>query len=150
MTALLNLEQPTGYRAFRERAVYQKVARLKLRMLLRRTLKTVVAFAFGVALLWVTSAASLFRSDAAHPSVQNTICVEAGRRLTPWFQAEADRKAQIGLGSRDDFNLMLTWFKRAQSQCTSGLTDQATQNLQALENMVAQRAEQHQLEPEDD
>ena len=119
-------------------------------MSLRRTLKAVVAFAFGIALLWATSAASLLRSDAAHSSAQNTVCVEAGRRLAPWFQAEADRKAQIGLGLRDDFNLMLTWFKRAQSQCASGLTDQATQNLQAIEIMVAQRAEQHHLEPEDD
>ena len=150
MVALLNLEQPTGYRAFRERAVYWKVARLKFRMLLRRTLKAGVVLALGIALLWATSAASLLSSDAARSSAQDTVCVEAGRKLAPWFQAEADRKAQIGFGSRDDFNLMLTWFKRAQSQCASGLTDQAAQNLQAIERMVAQRTEQRHLEPEDD
>ena len=95
-----------------------------------------------------TTAPALLTSTATSPS-QKAACVEVGRRLAPWFRAEAERKAQVGLDERDDFNLLLTWFRNAQSQCASGQTARAVENFQAVEALIAKRVEQHQPADED-
>ena len=73
----------------------------------------------------------------------------SGRDLDDWFRAESERKAQVGLDERDDFNLLLTWFRNAQSQCASGQTARAVENFQAVEALIAKRVEQHQPADED-
>jgi hypothetical protein len=97
-----------------------------------------------------TTAPALFSSEAATSTPQKVACVEAGQRLAPWFKAEAERKAQVGLDERDDFNLLLTWFRNAQSQCASGQTARAVENFQAVEGLIAKRVEQHQPADEDE
>src|SRR4051812_22815398 len=90
-----------------------------------------------------TTAPALLSSETTSPP-QKAACVEVGQRLAPWFKAEAERKAQVGLDERDDFNLLLTWFRNAQSQCASGQTARAVENFQAVEALIAKRIEQHQ------
>ena len=96
--------------------------------------------------LSATTAPALLTSEAATPTPQKVACTDAGQRLAPWFRAEADRKALVGLEQRDDFNLLLTWFRNAQAQCASGQTARAVKNFRAVEAIVAGRAEQ--LAPE--
>ena len=133
-----------SYSSFRDEAVARRAG---LRRLKRKVfLAALVLSATGLS---ATTETSLLSSPVAGPT-QNAACVEAGQRLSPWFKAEAGRKALVGLNERDDFNLLLTWFHNAQAQCTSGETDRAVENLQAVESMIAERAEQHQPEPEDE
>jgi hypothetical protein len=108
----------------------------------------VAALALAAAVLSSTAAASLFASDVNKVVSRNPACVEAGQRLAPWFKAETDRKVQVGLNERDDFNILVTWFRNAQSQCASGMTARAVENFHAIESMIAERVEQQQPHPE--
>jgi len=108
------------------------------------------ALALAVTVFSATAAVSLLRSEAATTPSQNAACVEAGQRLAPWFRAETERKAQVGLDERDDFNLLWTWFRNAQSQCASGQTARAVENFQAVEGLIAKRVEQRQPADEDE
>ena len=56
----------------------------------------------------------------------------------------------LGLDARDHFNLLLTWFRNAQSQCASGQTARAVENFQAVEGLIARRVEQRQPADEDE
>ncbi len=139
-----------SYRSFRDEAVTRRAKRLWRKEAKRRNrydLLTALVLVGGV--LSATIAPSLFSSEAATPTAQKLACVEAGQRLAPWFRAEAERKAQVGLEDRDDFNLLLTWFRNAQGQCAAGQTARAGENFQAVERMIAARAEQREPEPED-
>jgi hypothetical protein len=143
---------PSGlYRSFRDEAVAQRADRLRRKELSRGKRNAfVAALTLAAAVFSISTAASLYTSEAKQIAPQNMACIEAGQRLAPWFRAETERKAQVGLKERDDFNLLLTWFRNAQGQCASGQTARAVENLKAVEGMIAQRAEQHQPEPDDE
>ena len=143
---------PSGsYRSFRDEAVAQRANRLRRKELNRGKRNAfVAALTLAAAVFSISTAASLYTSEAKQITPQNMACIEAGQRLAPWFRAETERKAQVGLNERDDFNLLLTWFRNAQGQCASGQTARAVENLKAVEGMIAQRAEQHQPEPDDE
>lgn len=142
---------PSGsYRSFRDDAVAECASRLKRKGLSRPKRNAVLAvLALAAAVFSTTTAGSLLRSEGAKFAPQNAECVEAGQRLAPWFRAETERKAHIGLDARDHFNLLLTWFRNARNQCASGQTVRAVENFHAVEGMIAERVEQHQPEPED-
>jgi hypothetical protein len=143
---------PSGsYRSFRDEAVAQSANRLRRKELNRGKRNAfVAALTLAAAVFSISTAASLHTSEAKQITPQNMACIEAGQRLAPWFRAETERKAQVGLNERDDFNLLLTWFRNAQGQCASGQTARAVENLKAVESMIAQRAEQQQPEPDDE
>lgn len=148
--AITRRTQSTGYGTFRDREVHRRIGCLKRKALGgRRMLGVTAALALGAGLFWATCTATLVKAEVTRPGAPKAACVEAERKLAPWFQAEMDRKAQVGLDLRDDFNLMLTWFRSAQGQCASGMTDRAAQNFQAIANMIGERTEQRQPEPED-
>jgi hypothetical protein len=136
-----------SYRPFRDEAVSRQVRQLR-RKELRKCNAFVAALALAAAVLSSTAAASLFASDVNKVVSRNPACVEAGQRLAPWFKAETDRKVQVGLNERDDFNILVTWFRNAQSQCASGMTARAVENFHAIESMIAERVEQQQPHPE--
>src|SRR5215204_2589946 len=97
------------------------------------------ALVLAGAVFSATTAPSLLSSEAATSTPQKMACVEAGQRLAPWFRAEAQRKALVRLEERDDFNLLLTWFRNAQAQCASGQTARAAENFRAVEGIMAER-----------
>jgi hypothetical protein len=136
-----------SYRPFRDEAVSRQVRQLR-RKELRKCNAFVAALALAAAVLSSTAAASLFASDVTKVVSRNPACVEAGQRLAPWFKAETDRKVQVGLNERDDFNILVTWFRNAQSQCASGMTARAVENFHAIGSMIAERVEQQQPHPE--
>ena len=80
-------------------------------------------------------------TSQASLSSQNASCIKAGQSLEPWFRAELDRRAWAAVPRQDDFNLMLAWFKDAQGQCAAGLTQAASQNLQAIVDRISAREE---------
>ena len=140
-----------SYRSFRDEAVTRRGNRLRGKEASRRKRNAfVAALVLAASVFSATTAASLLSSEAATSNPQTAACIEAGQRLAPWFRAEAERKALIGLNKRDDFNLLLTWFRNAQAQCASGGTARAVENLQAVEGMIAARAEQRAPEPENE
>ena len=143
---------PSGsYRSFRDEAVERLAERLGRKAANRRKRNDfLAALALAATVFSATTAVSLLRSEAATAPSRNAACAEAGQRLAPWFRAETERKAQVGLDERDDFNLLLTWFRNAQSQCASGQTARAVENFQAVEGMIARRVEQHQPADEDE
>ncbi len=67
--------------------------------------------------------------------------------MAPWFKAELNRRVYLGVSSRDDFNLMLAWFRAAQEQCFSGLVDRSLANFRAIEFKLSQSA--HRTSSED-
>jgi hypothetical protein len=141
---------PSGsYCSFRDEAVSRQADRLRRKELSRGKRNAfVAALTLAAAVFSISTAASLHSSEAKQITPLNVACIEAGQRLAPWFKAETERKAQVGLDARDDFNLLLTWFRNAQSQCASGQTTRAVENFKAVESMIAERAEQR--EPEDE
>ena len=141
---------PSGsYRSFRDEAVAQRANRLRRKELNRGKRNAfVAALTLAAAVFSISTAASLHTSEAKQITPLNVACIEACQRLAPWFRAETERKAQVGLNERDDFNLLLTWFRNAQGQCASGQTTRAVENFKAVESMIAERAEQR--EPEDE
>jgi len=98
----------------------------------------------------VAMAAPQFTSKASISPAEDTACVEAGRHLVPWFEAEAERKAQVGLSGHDDFNRLLAWFRAAQLQCASGEVDRALQNIKAVGMLVSKRVGRRQPERDED
>ena len=144
--------RPSGsYRLFRDDAVTRWADGLGRKEANRRKRNALLAaLALAATVFSATTAVSLLRSEAATTPSQNAACVEAGQRLAPWFRAETERKAQVGLDERDDFNLLLTWFRNAQSQCASGQTARAVENFQAVEGLIARRVEQHQPPDQDE
>jgi hypothetical protein len=142
--SLSNPASSGSYGSFRDEAVARRADRRRLKRRAIGAALALVATAFSA-----TTAASLYTSEAKQISPQSVAGVEAGQRLAPWFRAETERKAQVGLDERDDFNLLLTWFQNAQGQCASGQTGRAVENFQAVESMIAERIEQREPEPED-
>jgi hypothetical protein len=142
---------PSGsYRSFRDDAVTRTAERLGRKEANRHKRNDLLAaLVLAGTVFSATTAPALLSSAATSPS-QKAACVEVGQRLAPWFRAEAERKAQVGLDERDDFNLLLTWFRNAQSQCASGQTARAVENFQAVEGLIAKRVEQHQPADEDE
>ena len=142
---------PSGsYRSFRDDAVAQWADRRRHKVLNRRKRNDFLAvLVLAGAVFAATTAPALLTSTATSPS-QKAACVEAGQRLAPWFRAESERKAQVGLDEQDDFNLLLTWFRNAQAQCAWGQTARAVENFQAVEGLIARRVEQHQPADEDE
>jgi len=141
---LSNPASSGSYGSFRDAAITRRAHRRRLK---RKGVVTALALAATV--FSATTAASLLIPHAGTTTPQKSACVEAGQRLAPWFKAETERKAQVGLDERDDFNLLLTWFQNAQGQCASGQTGRAVENFQAVESMIAERIEQREPEPED-
>ena len=139
-----------SYRSFRDEAVTRWADGLG-RMEANRHKRNdfLAALVLAGAVFAATTAPALLSSAATSPS-QKAACVEAGQRLAPWFRAESERKAQVGLDERDDFNLLLTWFRNAQAQCASGQTARAVENFQAVEGLIVRRVEQHQPADEDE
>ena len=139
-----------SYRSFRDEAVARLADRLRRKEANRRKRNDfLAALVLAGTVFAATTAPALLSSKTTSPS-QKAACVEVGQRLAPWFRAEAERKAQVGLDERDDFNLLLTWFRNAQSQCASGQTARAVENFQAVEGLIAKRVEQHQPPDEDE
>ena len=107
-----------SYRSFRDKAVARRAERLGRKDANRRNrYDFLAALVLAGTVFSVTTGPSLLSSEAATPSPQKVACVEAGQRLSPWFRAETERKAMVGLNERDDFNLLLTWFRNAQAVC---------------------------------
>jgi len=139
-----------SYRSFRDEAVSRRADRLGRKALNRRKRNALLAaLALAGTVFSATTAPALLSSEAISPS-QKAACVEVGQRLAPWFRAESERKAQVGLDERDDFNLLLTWFRNAQSQCASGQTARAVENFKVVEGLIAKWVEQHQPADEDE
>jgi len=151
MTAFTHPAPSGSYRSFRDEAVTRRAERLGRKAANRRKRNAfLAALVLAGSVFSATTAASLLSSEAATSTPEKVACVEAGQRLAPWFRAEAERKALVGLEERDDFNLLLTWFRNAQAQCASGQTARAVQNFRAVEGMIAEQAEQRTPEPEDE
>ena len=151
MTALTSLAPSGSYRSFRDEAVTRRAERLRRKEANRRKRNAfLAALVLAGAVFSATTAASLLSSEAATSTPEKVACVEAGQRLAPWFRAETERKALVGLEEQDDFNLLLTWFRNAQAQCASGQTVRAVENFRAVEGIIAERAEQRAPEPEDE
>jgi hypothetical protein len=135
---MLGLPRAAEYGLFRDGAANRLAQRYRRREQRRRKLNMLVAAlllasaGFGATMLMVppTSQASLV-------SLENARCIRAGQSLEPWFRAELHRRASTGVPRQDDFNLLLTWFRDAQSQCATGLTQAASENLQALADRIA-------------
>ena len=107
------------------------------------------AFALATALFWATMLTAPPTTQAAladDPSRRP--CLKAGQNLAPWFEAEFNRRAYVGVRSHDDFNLMLGWFRAARNQCVSGMTDRSLANFQAIELKLARSVDR--MPPEDD
>src|SRR5829696_108826 len=150
-TALTHPAPSGSHRPFRDEAVTHRAKWLGRKEGNRRNRNDfLAALVLAGAVFSATTAASLLSSEAATSTPQKVACVEAGQRLAPWFRAEAERKALVGLEERDDFNLLLTWFRNAQAQCASGQTVRAVENFRAVEGIIAERAEQRAPEPEDE
>ena len=143
---------PSGSdRSFLDEAVASHAERLGRKQANRHKRNDLLAALVLVGIVFsATTAPSLLSSEAATLTPEKVACVEAGQRLAPWFRAEAERKTLIGLGERDDFNLLLTWFRNAQAQCASGQTARAAKNFRAIEGLIAERAEQRAPEPENE
>ncbi len=65
------------------------------------------------------------------------LCLAAGQSLAPWFRAELNGRVHLGVTSRDDFDLMLAWYKAAQNHCVLGLVDRSLANFRAIEFKLA-------------
>ena len=140
-----------SYRSFRDEAVTRWADRLGRKEANRRKRNALpAALALATTVFSATTAPALLSTKAATSPSQKAACVEAGQRLAPWFRAESERKAQVGLDEQDDFNLLLTWFRNAQSQCASGQTARAVENFRAVEGLIAKRVEQRQPADEDE
>jgi hypothetical protein len=151
MTALKHPAPSGSHRSFRDEVVTHRAEWLGRKEANRRNRNDfLAALALAGAVFSATTAPALLSSEAATSTPQKLACVEAGQRLAPWFRAEAERKALVGLEERDDFNLLLTWFRNAQAQCASGQTVRAVENFRAVEGIIAERAEQRAPEPEDE
>ena len=120
---------------------------------MRKLNAVVAAFVLATALVWATMLTTAPTTQAAlSDDPSRTACLKAGQSLAPWFTAEFNRRAYGGVSGRDDFNLMLAWFRAAQSQCASGLTDRSLANLKALELKLAgsmNRTPPEEPDPED-
>jgi len=151
MTALTRPAPSGSYRSFPDEAVTRRAKRLGRKEANRRKRNDLLAaLVLAGAVFSATTGPALLSSEAATSTPQTVACVEAGQRLAPWFRAETERKALVGLEEQDDFNLLLTWFRNAQAQCASGQTARAVQNFRAVEGMIAERAEQRAPVPEDE
>ncbi len=96
------------------------------------------AFALAAPLVWGTTlTASPTAQAIALDDSPEMLCLVAGQSLAPWFKAELNRRVHQGVTSRDDFNLMLAWYKAAQNQCVSGLVDRSLANFRAIEFKLA-------------
>ena len=135
----LGLTPKTGYGTFRDEAARKQAQRYGRRERRRRKINMLAAAfllasaGFGATMLTnpPTSQASL--------SSQNASCIKAGQSLEPWFRAELDRRAWAAVARQDDFTLMLAWFREAQHQCATGLTQAASRNLQAVAERILAR-----------
>jgi hypothetical protein len=87
-------------------------------------------------------------SQASLSGLQSAACLKAEQTLAPWFAVELNHQGWTGTPRQGDFNLMLAWFRTAQGQCASGLTDQALGNFEALASRIAQ-AEERRSEADD-
>jgi hypothetical protein len=134
----LGLPPAADYGHFRDHRAFRLARRYRRREQRRRTLNMLAAAlllasgGFGATMLTVPST-----SQASLATSQSASCIQAGQRLEPWFRAELHRRASTGVPRQDDFNLLLTWFRDAQSQCATGLTQAASENLQALADRIA-------------
>jgi hypothetical protein len=145
---VIGLPRAADYGHFRDGATNRLAQRYRRREQRRRKLNMLAAAlllasaGFGATMLTMppTSHASLVSSE-------NARCIKAGQSLEPWFKAELHRRASTGVPRQDDFNLMLAWFRDAQGQCAAGLTQAASENLQALADRIAAR---EQLRPSAD
>jgi len=137
----LGLTPKTAYGTFRDEAARKQAQRYGRRERRKRKFNMLaaafllVSAGFGATMLTnpPTSQASLAPLNAS--------CIKAGQGLEPWFRAELDRRAWAAVPRQDDFNLMLAWFKDAQGQCAAGLTQAASQNLQAIVDRISAREE---------
>ena len=94
------------------------------------------AFALATAMFWATMLTAPPVSEAAlSPQPAQARCIETGRRLGPWFEAQVHRPASLQAGG-PNLNLMLVWYRAAQSQCASGKTERAAENFRAIETMM--------------
>ncbi len=143
---------PSGsYRSFRDEGVSRRAERLGRKEANRHKRNDLLAaLVLAGAVFSATTAPALLPSEGTTSASQKVACVEAGQRLAPWFRAEAERKALVGLEERDDFNLLLTWFRNAEAQCASGQTVRAVENFRAVEGIIVERAEQRAPEHEDE
>jgi hypothetical protein len=147
---VIGLPRAADYGHFRDGATNRLAQRYRRREQRRRKLNMLAAAlllasaGFGATMLMVmvqpTSHASLVSSEDAR-------CIRAGQTLEPWFRTELTRRGLTGTARQDDFNLLLTWFRDAQGQCAAGLTQAASENLQALADRIAAR---EQLRPSAD
>ena len=110
----------------------------------------IAALMGAAAAVVAATAAPQFTSKAAVSPAQDAACVEAGRRLALWFEAEAERKAQVGVSGHDDFNQLLAWFRAAELQCASGEADRALQNFKAVSVLLAKRGQRREPEHDED
>ena len=124
--------QSGSYRSFRDEAVSRQARRLRRKDLSR--CKRNACGRSGARGCRVLGHRGGFAVHVGCQPVdpQNPACVEAGQRLAPWFKAETERKVQVGLNERDDFNILVTWFRNAESQCASGMTARAVENFHAM------------------
>ena len=136
----LGLAHKFGYGHFRDDAARKLAQRYRRREQRRRRLNMVAAAlllasaGFGATMLTMPST-----SQASLATSQSASCIQARQRLEPWFRAELTRRGLTGTARQDDFNLLLTWFRDAQGQCATGLTQPASENLQALTDRISAR-----------
>src|SRR5689334_19120262 len=92
---------PSGsHRAIRDAAAMRRAEQLGHKKANRHKRNDFLAALVLVgAVFSATTAPPLLSKEAATSTAQKVACVEAGQRLAPWFRAEAERKALVGLGS---------------------------------------------------
>ena len=138
----LGLIHRTSYGQFRDDAARKLAQRHRRREQRRRRLNMLgaacllAAAGFGATILAMPST-----SQASLMTAQNASCIHAGQSLEPWFKTELIRRGLTGMARQDDFKLLLAWFRDAQTQCATGLTQAASENLQALAARIAAREE---------
>jgi hypothetical protein len=95
------------------------------------------ALALATAMFWGTMLVDPPTSGAGLTAPSSAACVEARRRVGIWFDTELQRRAFAQAHGPANFEVMLPWFRTAQNQCASGLSDESLQNFRALETMIA-------------
>jgi hypothetical protein len=138
----LGFAHKTGYGQFRDDAARTLAQSHRRREQRRRRLNLLaaafllVSAGFGATMLTVPST-----SQASLMTAHDSSCIKAGQCLEPWFTGELTRRGLTGTAQQDDFNLMLAWFRNAKAQCATGLTQAASENLQALADRIVAREE---------
>ena len=102
------------------------------------------ALTVATALFWAAMLTSPPTSEARlTPPPKRAACIEAGRTVGAWFEAERHRRAWVQTSGYANFTFMLAWFNAAKNQCASGMIERSVENFRAIESMIAAMDDRH-------